>query len=143
METKVANTINFSIARVSTEQFAIIEEAFKEGAPITLNTNLRFAVDKDNRGIGVYTLFKFEQNEIPFIKIEVSCHFVVDPASWKDFVTQENTIVAPKGFMTHLGTITVGTTRGVLHTKTEGTRFNHFVLPTIDVIALVKTDVTF
>ncbi|MCA4898968.1 MAG: hypothetical protein ACK5UP_00410 [Bacteroidota bacterium] len=137
------NVINFSIAKVSTEQFAIIEDAFEQTAPITLNTNLRFAIDKENRMIAVYTLFKFEQNESPFILIEVACHFVVDSDSWKNFAKEDGTVVAPRDFMTHLGMITVGTTRGVLHTKSEGTKFNHFVIPTINVHDIITGDVTF
>lgn len=142
METNVLAAINFSIVRVTTEQFAIIEEAFKESSPINLNTTLRFALDKENRVVAVFVLFKFEQNEIPFIKLDVSCHFAIELESWSTFVANE-TVVIPKGFMTHLGMITVGTARGVLHTKTEGTRFNNFVLPTINVNELVTNDVTF
>jgi len=37
--------------------------------------------------------------------------------------------------------LTVGTVRGILHTKTEGTNFNGFVIPTINVTELVTSDV--
>lgn len=135
--------VEFSIARVSTEQFAILEEAFHEGETINLNTNIRFAIDRSNRLIGVFCQFKFEQKSIPFIKVEVSNHFIIAPTSWKTFFKDEVTTIVPKGFVTHLGMITVGTARGVLHTKTEGTRFNEFILPTINVVDMIKDDITF
>lgn len=135
--------VEFSLRRVSTEQFAVIDEAFQDKEPINLSTNLRFAIDRDNHIVALFTLFKFEQKGIPFIKVEVSNQFLIAPDSWRNFVKDDMTIVIPKGFMIHLGMITVGTARGVLHTKTEGTRFNEFILPTINVIEMIKEDVVF
>lgn len=137
------DVVQFSISRVSTEQFAVIEEAFQEGTNINLNTNIRFAIDRVNRIVAVFCQFKFEQKNIPFIKIEVSNHFTVAPDSWKSFLKDDITTVIPKGFLTHLGMITVGTARGVLHTKTEGTRFNEFILPTVNVVDMIKEDGVF
>lgn len=39
--------------------------------------------------------------------------------------------------------LTIGTARGVLHSKTESTPFNSFLLPTLNVNELVKKDVVF
>ncbi len=142
METK-QDIVQFSIVRVTTEQFAVIEETYQEGVPINLNTNIRFAIDRSNRIVAVFCQFKYEQNGIPFIKVEVSNHFLIMPDSWKHMLRDEVTTVIPKGFMTHLAMITVGTARGVLHTKTEGTRFNEFILPTINVMDMINTDITF
>jgi hypothetical protein len=142
MET-VNAIVEFSIAKVTTEQFAIIEKSFDEKEPINLNTNLRFAIDREERLVAVFTLFEFEQKGIPFLIVEVSGQFLIAPASWTGFLTDEITTTIPRGFMIHLGMITVGTARGVLHTKTEGTRFNDFVLPTINVMDMVTEDVKF
>lgn len=135
--------VRFSIAKVATEQFAVIEEAFTEDVPINLNTNFRFAIDRKSRLVAVFCQFKFEQKGMPFIKVGVSNHFLIADASWKNFLKDKVTAVIPKGFMIHLTMITVGTARGVLHTKTEGTRFNEFILPTINVMDMVKEDVIF
>jgi hypothetical protein len=135
--------VEFSIARVTTEQFAIIEKSFADTEAINLNTNLRFALDRNQRIVAVFALFKFEQKGIPFLLVEVSCQFLIVPESWTNFIKDDITTIIPKGFMTHLGMITVGTARGVLHTKTEGTRFNDFVLPTINVVDMIKEDVSF
>lgn len=135
--------VQFSIVRVTTEQFAIVEEAFQEGVPINLGTGIRFAVEKSKRLVAVFCEFKFEQKGIPFLKVEVSNQFTIAPDSWKSFFRDDGTTVLPKGFMAHLGMITVGTARGVLHTKTEGTRFNEFILPTINVMDMIKEDGSF
>ncbi|NBW34803.1 MAG: hypothetical protein EBR30_07245 [Cytophagia bacterium] len=139
----VKEVVEFSIVKVITEQFAIIEKAFAETEEINLNTNLRFAIDRDERVVVVYVLFKFEQKDIPFLMVEVSCRFLISTNSWTAFIKDDVNTVIPKEFLTHLGMITVGTARGVLHTKTEGTGFNDFILPTINVVDMVKDDVSF
>jgi hypothetical protein len=42
-----------------------------------------------------------------------------------------------------MGMITVGTCRGILHAKTENTKFNQFLIPTINVAELIKEDSVF
>lgn len=59
------------------------------------------------------------------------------------FNSVTNTLVIPKGFLRHLAMLTVGTSRGILHAKTEGTCFNKYVLPTINVTLIIKEDATF
>ncbi|MFN7373010.1 MAG: hypothetical protein ACK5SK_12055 [Cyclobacteriaceae bacterium] len=139
----VVNTIEFALARINTEQFAIIEEGFREGTPVALNTNLRYGIDRANRVVAVYSLFQFEQERIPFLKVELLMQFAIAEKSWQPFLRDEVTTIIPKGFLAHLAMITVGTARGVLHAKTEGTRFNEFVLPTINVAEMVKEDGVF
>lgn len=135
--------VNFSIAKVNTEQFAVIEKSFDEKQTIHLSTDLRYAIDRSQRIVMVYTLFKFEQKNAPFLLVEVSCQFLIASESWKSFVKDKVTTEIPKGFIIHLGMITVGTARGVLHTKTEGSKFNDFVIPTIDVMKLVTKNAVF
>lgn len=135
--------VQFSIAKISTEQFAIIEEAFQEGKAITLGTKIRFAVDKDRRLVRVICGFDFKQDQVPFLKVEIANHFSIDPESWEPFIRDGSTVVIPKEFASHLAMITVGTARGVLHSKTEGTKFNAFILPSINVTEIVKEDATF
>lgn len=142
METR-NEVVNFSIAKVTTEQYAVIEKSFQEKQTIHLSTDLRFAIDRNQRIVMVYTLFTFEQNNAPFLLVEVSCQFLIASESWKKFLKDKVTTEIPKDFMIHLGMITVGTARGVLHTKTEGSKFNDFVLPPIDVMKLVTKDAVF
>ena len=137
METK---NIRFSLAKISSDQFAIIASAFKNGEEVNLKTGLQFGADKENKFISVKASFQFEQLAVPFIIIEASCFFKIEPNDWNSFI-QEEGIVVPKEIITHFTVITVGTVRGILHAKTEGTNFNGFVIPTIDVTKLVTADI--
>lgn len=141
---KKAKSIGFSLKRVSTEQFAIIEEGFNNKGKIRVNTSFRFAADDKSKYMAVFASFVFDSNEKPFLIVEASCHFSIKETAWNDMInTDLRTLVVPKGFLTHLVMLTVGTSRGILHAKTEGTSFNKYVLPTINVSEIIKSDASF
>jgi hypothetical protein len=143
MET-LNKSIGFSLKRVSTEQFAIIEDGFNEKGKIRLNTSLRFAADDLQKYVAVFSSFVFDSDSKPFLIIEASCHFSITDPAWADMLNSETiSLVIPKGFLCHLAMLTVGTSRGILHAKTEGTCFNKYVLPTINVTEIIKEDATF
>lgn len=128
--------------KITTEQFALIQDSFTEGAPIRIGTNIRFGVEKKAKMIAVFASFTYESNEKPFIIIEAGCHFQINEDAWNDmFIQEENTLKVARGFMCHLTVLTVGTARGILHAKTESTSFNRFALPTINITELIKDDV--
>lgn len=140
MDNKV-DKIGFALARITTEQFAIIENNFDDKAEIKILIKFRFAADSEKKLVGVFTSFVFETNQRQFLIIEGGCHFSIEPGSWDEMLnTQENRLVIPKGFLQHMAMLTVGTTRGILHAKTENTLFNKFHLPTINVANMIKED---
>lgn len=143
METKIT-PISFVLVKVTTEQFAIIEEGFSDKGNIRIGTQIRFGCDEQKKLIACFTKFNIESEQKAFIIIEASCHFQILDVAWEEMLNKElNTLKVPKGFLSHLAMLSVGTTRGILHAKTEGTCFNKYVLPTINVSALIKSDVLF
>lgn len=141
---KPAISIGFSLKKVSTEQFAIIEEGYNEKGKIRINTSFRFAADDIQKYIAVFTSFTFDSDNKLFLLIEASCHFSIKDAAWSDMLKPDiNTLIVPKGFLCHLAMLTVGTSRGILHAKTEGSCFNKYVLPTINVTEIIKEDASF
>ncbi|TXE10337.1 hypothetical protein ES711_00020 [Gelidibacter salicanalis] len=142
--TEEKNKIGFALKKITTEQFAIIESSYKEGDLVDLKAGLRFGMNFDNRIISVIFSTSLIQEKSPFLVIEVGCHFNITAEAWDSFYNESKTdLVVPKGFIGHLVMLTIGTTRGVLHSKTENTQFNSFLLPTLNVNELVKIDVVF
>ncbi|MCF6347168.1 MAG: hypothetical protein L3J20_02555 [Flavobacteriaceae bacterium] len=132
--------IGFKLSKINTDQFAIIEDAYdNENDEFRLGINLGFGVDSENAAILSLVKIKFEQNNTPFLIIEVSCEFDIVSEFWKEFDNEE-IIKIPKGFMAYLAMITVGTTRGILHSKTDNTKFNEFILPTLNVSEMITED---
>ena len=140
---KKENTqVGFSLKGIKTEQFAILEENYAPKKETGLGTELQFKLDQINKQIGVFLGFEFMQGKKIFLKIQVSCHFKIEESSWNSFI-QENKLIVPKGFLTHLAMITTGTSRGVLFAKTEGTQFSKFIVPTLNVTEMIKEDASF
>lgn len=135
--------VGFKLNMIKTEQFAILEENFNQKVKIKLNTSINFKIDADNQFVVSFVEFKFHQ-KMPFLKVQVSCVFAIENGAWQNFIDKDkNSITLPKGFLAHLATITVGTTRGVLFAKTEGTEFNKFFVPTINVLDIITEDSVF
>lgn len=141
---KKDNLVGFLLKKIHTEQFALFEENFVEDIKVNLNTQIQFKLDHKHYMVGVFMGFTFEQEKKPFLKIEVSCHFRLEENSWNDFIDEKKSkIIIPKGFLAHLAMITIGTARGVLFAKTEGTLFNTFIIPTLNVSEMIETDGVF
>ena len=140
MENK--NNVGFSLKRLSTEQFAIIDSLYKEDENIEMKTSVRFGIDSTKKMIVVFFNVSFFQNNAPFLILETGSHFHIVNESWISFEDLlNNELNIPRGFISHLVMLSIGSTRGVLHSKTENTIFNKFLLPTINVNDLIKTDV--
>lgn len=138
------NKIGFALKKITTEQFAIIESAYKEGDLVDLKAGLRFGINFEHNIISVVFSTNLFQEKSPFLIIEVGCHFNITTEAWNSFYNESKTeLIIPKGFIGHLVMLTIGTTRGVLHSKTENTPLNSFLLPTLNVNELVKKDVVF
>lgn len=143
MENKT-QPIAFFLKKITTEQFAIVEESFVEEKDVDLSVNLRFGADMTSKLIVSFASFQFVTEKQPFIIIEIGCHFGIEQSAWDSLYNAEDgTIKFNNGFMAHLAMLTVGTVRGVLHAKTENTIFNQFILPTINVADLIKGDIEF
>jgi hypothetical protein len=134
-------SVEFSIAKITTEQFAVIDDYYFPEKEVELVGEFRFALIQKDKVISAFSQFRFQQSDKPFLVIEVGCHFKMKEDSWDQFKNGDKMVIE-KGFMVHLLTIAVGTTRGVLHTKTESSRFNQYLLPTINVTDTVKEDFT-
>ncbi len=137
-------SIGFQLQRILTEQYAVLEENYLINEDVDLSINLKFAVNKENMLVSVLALVKFEVKTQPFLILEAGCNFSIEEKAWQSFNQSDSeTIIIPKGFMSHLSVIVIGTARGILHSKTENTEFNKYFLPTINVTELVKSDIAF
>lgn len=140
METK--KNISFRLRNIVTEQFATFEI---DSIPDThdLKSELQFAVNNEIRVVSCKMNFQFLHNSLPLVALTVVCNFDVEENSWKENILSAKKITLPRHFLEHLCVITVGTSRGILHAKTENTPFNRLMIPTLNVSSLVEKDVVF
>ncbi len=134
--------IGFSLLSISTEQFAIIEESFDTKGIVEINVGTSFVVEKEKKLVSNLFKVQFTQDKQTFLILETACHFEISQEAWIEFfVEKTNVLTLPRGFAGHLLMLNIGTSRGVLHCKTEDTVYNQFMLPTINVNNLIETDV--
>lgn len=134
--------IQFSLIGIKTEKFIIQFTPDNDSGNIEFGTQVQFFIDVESKTIICQVGLVFVQNKKEFLSIEVSCHFKISDLSWLYLYKKtKNQIVIPKGFAMHLGIITVGTTRGILFAKTENTLLNAYVIPTINLSEIIKSDV--
>ncbi|HET6528041.1 MAG TPA: hypothetical protein VFG39_04760 [Balneolaceae bacterium] len=134
--------LQFNIADIATNEFAIVEEVFKADTEVGLSTFLDFGFNQENQVIGVEMKFQFQHEETPFLIISVTCAFQIESETWQSLTDEkEHTLTIPKGFASHLAVLTVGTIRGILHEKTRETPFKDFILPPINLTSLIDEDV--
>ena len=132
----------FKLAEINTNEFAIIDEAFKAGKKVNLGSTINFGIDQEMRAIGIIMKFQYEQSKKPFLVIAATCVFQIEENAWNNLIDQKaQKIVFPEYFASHLAVLTVGTIRGILHEKTKGTPYNKFILPPINLTELIKQDV--
>ncbi|MCT3917903.1 hypothetical protein HZQ04_17750 [Elizabethkingia anophelis] len=129
----------FKLLRISTEEFAILEHINPREEMVNFNLKIHFAISDQDEQIACITVIEFSTKLKTILKLKNIVEFEVNPDDWQNF-RNENKIIIPKSFLAHLAMISVGTTRGVLHTKTEKTDYQLFTLPLIDVVDLIKED---
>lgn len=134
--------VRFKMSKISVGQFAILKEtAPLPDANVTMETNLYFKAATNVERLASDVKFSFMEDKVPFLLIEVSCEFDIHPDDWKTMLDGDN-IIIPKETLENLAVHTIGTTRGVLYCKTEGTDFNKYMIPPINVSAIISGDMT-
>lgn len=135
-------TTEFQWVAINAERFTVFEEHFSPKKKVELRSNCEFMLDAEAKRLAVFMTFNFDCAQNTIIELEVNCHFEIDKNSWTNFY-QDDAIRIPLGFARHLCMLTIGTARGILHSKIENTSFKSFILPSINLAELVKEELLF
>lgn len=126
----------FSLIKLTTEQFAVFEDNYDAKGELEMFIQIKFMADSKNQILGVLLQFKLrmEESQKEVLIIESGLHFQIDKRTWENCLDKNRkTLTIPLEHATHLSTLAVGVTRGMLHSKTEGTCVNHLILPLLSV----------
>ena len=130
--------IQFRMTRIQVNQFAILMESLDGVDNIDIECSMGFHAS--NNSIALSMKFNFGK-AAPLMMIDATCVFNIDDASWESMILNSGKLLIPKGFVAHLAMHTVGTMRGILYCKTEGTPFNVLILPPLNVSEMIPDDV--
>ena len=130
-------SIPYRISRIETLQFAIFPDLFINGQDVMVKANSGYNVRSDNHQVRNIISVNYTQNEKLLLTVQIACYFDIDSPAFNT-LKQEGTI--PVDFLRYMGSISVGTLRGIIHAKTEGTVLNPIVLPPINLDVIINKD---
>lgn len=134
-------TISYRFSKIETKQFAIFPDSFNTQKDIETTINLNFAVDLRRTNIRCLVTITASQNENEkrILILELACFFDIAQEGWKEIQIEDHWKV-PVEFLRYIASITIGTARGVIHAKTEGTALNSFILPPFNLTEGIQKD---
>ncbi|MFN8366667.1 MAG: hypothetical protein U0Y96_05435 [Candidatus Kapaibacterium sp.] len=134
------NDIRCNFLSIQTEQFALFPQRIENVNEFDVRVHQNIGYNLDTSSIAIQIRFELVQNNYIVALIQSVCSYSIEPKSWANMF-DNNTIVLPRDFVIHIVSLTIGAIRGIFHAKTEGTVYNGFILPPIDLITLVPSDV--
>lgn len=136
-------SLGFKILKISTDKYeATIGNVDIENSECNISSSVDVKISNKSKLVYVKTGFAFEQNKDKFLEIETSNTYAISNQLWNTF-ENEKEIIIPSNFISTLLSISINTTRGVLHTKTENSELNQYLLPLIDVFGFNLEDGVF
>lgn len=137
------NQLGFAFTGLRTLSFAVIDAAYKKTGSLNLLTGLSFGLDIDDHTVTCSAEFAFEKKkDQPFLILKVQGLFEINEEDFLQKMKQDDgSYLVTQGLATHFAVLTVGSARGILHAKTEGTIYNQYLLPTIDIKEMLQEDI--
>lgn len=129
--------VRFKMFKINIVQFAILSKEM--AGEYQINTSTEMKHTSDGSAIAVDMTFLFVSNGERHMILQVLCEFNIHPEDVAT-MTSENEITVPKSVLDYFIAQTVGTARGILHCKTEGTPFNSLIIPPMNVTTLLDSD---
>jgi len=131
--------IGFFMRQIKVNQFAILADD-APSSEIPIEFSIQFKTDSVGKWIAVSFKTQYLNGSAPLLLLELQCDFQVKPEDWDTILVTEGKLVFPVDFLRHIALHTVGTARGVLFSKTEGSPFNRFILPMVDLEKMISED---
>lgn len=102
-------------------------------------TEISFQYSSESRQIACEAGFRFTHEDNTILVLKVLCEFRIHESDWAGFVRKDG-VGIPKSVLEILAVHTVGTSRGILFCKTEGTAFNSLMIPPLNVARMMEDE---
>lgn len=130
--------IRFKMLRIVTEQFAILKDVLPSN-DISVDSNIGIKYTENAKNVIVELAISYTSEQEQVMLLKISCTFAIHEEDWKSLIS-DGKVTVPKTVLDYFLSQTVGTARGILHCKTEGTIFNSLILPSMNVSGILKED---
>lgn len=134
-------TMIFTLKYIETKEFEV-NSHFSPLNDEILKSSLAFgfaAPDQDGKNLNSSFRFQLLSENRPFITIQVTCIFDINPNEIV-YNNEKNDVIIPKKIAIQLSNIVMGTTRGILFAKTKGTSLSQYSIPITDASKHITED---
>lgn len=128
----------FKMTKIATDQFAILNEAALKD--VTIDTSLQFVNHEKGNKIDCKAGFQFSDGQEKAMLLNVTCTFEINKEDWNALAKEDGDVVIPHSLLQFFAVHTIGTARGILHCKTEGTALANIIIPPLNIDGHVKDD---
>lgn len=128
----------FRLVNIKIDQFAILQEELPH-QELTLNLEIGSGANKCDRIVINKLKVNIVKDNDLLMTIAISCFFEIKLDSWKEW-EHDNKVKIPRGFLVHTAIHTLGTMRGIMFCKTEGTPYQQLILPPTNVDNMITED---
>ena len=119
-------------------QFATFEENYSENdADVEISNNFQFSYNYEDNTVKCVVSTVFVQELEVLLKSELAAYFYIEKES-ADQLIKSNSFSAPTELLTQFASLTYGSLRGVIFTKTIGSPLNQIILPPNDIGAIFQ-----
>lgn len=133
------NKREYQIRDITIDQFATFDDVAVESKKIDIGVDLSIEANAAQQLIIISTRLSFRSLGSTFITIQVTCRYHIKNENWEGWVDDEGVIKnIPYEFVENLTDLTVATTRGILFSKTEHTKFSKYLIPIISLSEALK-----
>jgi hypothetical protein len=134
-------TIRYGIVNITTDEFTMPEK-YDDSNVVEIKIYFAFTSLAEEKIINLQVKCLFYQHDNLIMNIAASTSFQIHPEDWMLMYNPDtNKLNIPLGFVLHMSSLTVGTTRGILHAKTENNPVNTVVIPPINLNEIIKENV--
>lgn len=118
-------------------EFALLADSFDPNAIYSLRTDVQFSYQASAAMLKCRMSFMLlNDTQQPQLTAVFDSFFLIKEESIKQNMT-EGKLTFPENCLLHMASVTYSSLRGALLIKTQGTAFNRFLLPLLDVNKLI------
>lgn len=130
--------IRFRMAKINVAQFAILADCLPQDG-LAYSVRFGFQGAAEAKRIANEFSIEFLHSDKIILKLTIVCEYEIQPDDWSKLV-ENNILTIQKGDLGYFANQTVGTARGIMYCRTEGTDFNSLILPPVDLTKILKED---
>lgn len=133
--------IPFRIFKIENDPIELHADVYEKSKDVEFGFEVSFNGNLKDGIIGCRTRYEYKQGECVLSCLTVYCYFMISK-SYLESQKNEGKVIIDKEFLRYVSTISVGTARGILHAKTQGTVLNPMVIPPINLMEMDILDFT-